>query len=330
MQRLVSGIKPTGGLTLGNYIGAIRHFVEMQRNYETYIFVADMHAITVPQDKEELNRNIKDIIAIYLACGIEHDKATIYIQSENPYHAQLGWILGCNTYLGELNRMTQFKDKNKKEGTTNLTAGFYTYPVLMAADIVMFDADVVPVGDDQKQHVEITRDIAERFNKKYGLTFKVPEPIIPTVGARIKDLQDPTKKMSKSDDDHRGSILLLDPSDIIRKKVMSAVTDSENKIYFNEATKPGISNLITIYSTLSNMSIKEVEKKYIDSNYGTFKKEVADIIIDTIEPIQMKYKDILASSLVDEVLDKGLAKALEISKKKCLEAQMKVGLGRNK
>jgi tryptophanyl-tRNA synthetase len=266
MERLVSGIKPTGGLTLGSYIGAIKQFIELQNNYESYVFVADMHAITVPQIKDELQRNIKDMVAIYLACGLDPKHTTIYIQSENPYHAQLSWILGCHTYLGELNRMTQFKDKNQKDGGSNLSCGLFTYPVLMASDIVLYDADIVPVGEDQKQHVELTRNIAERFNNKYGYTFKVPKPIIPKEGARIKDLQNPTKKMSKSDDDHRGCILLLDEEDAIRKKIMSAVTDSDNKIYFDEENKPGISNLMTIYATLNNMTIKEVEQKFEDSN----------------------------------------------------------------
>ncbi|MDD4643802.1 MAG: tryptophan--tRNA ligase, partial [Bacilli bacterium] len=224
MKRLVSGLKPTGGLTLGSYIGAIRQFIELQKNYESYVFVADMHAITTPQDKEELRKNIKDMVAIYLACGLDPNHTTIYIQSENPYHAQLSWILECHTYLGELNRMTQFKDKSQKIGKNTISCGLYTYPVLMASDIIIYDADIVPVGEDQKQHVELTRDITERFNKKYGDVFKVPMSIIPKEGARIKDLQDPTKKMSKSDDVHRGCILILDEEDVIRKKIMGAVT----------------------------------------------------------------------------------------------------------
>lgn len=328
MERLISGIKPTGGLTLGSYIGAIKQYVELQRDYESYVFVADMHAITVPQDRDELRKNIKDIVAVYIACGLDPEETTIYIQSENPYHAQLSWILECHTYLGELNRMTQFKDKNQKEGNQNLSCGLYTYPVLMASDIIIYDADIVPVGEDQKQHVELTRNVAERFNNKYGYTFKVPKPVVPKEGARIKDLQDPTKKMSKSDEDHKGCILLLDDEIIIRKKIMSAVTDSDNKVHFDEQNKPGISNLMTIYGSLSNISIEEVEDKFKDSNYGTFKKEVADAVVNTLIPIQKRYNEIINSSLIDDVLDRGIKKVREMAKNKCLDVQKKIGLGR--
>jgi tryptophanyl-tRNA synthetase len=224
--------------------------------------------------------------------------------------------------------MTQFKDKNQKEGSTNLSCGLYTYPVLMASDIVLYDADIVPVGEDQKQHVELTRDIVERFNKRYGYTFKVPNPIIPKSGARIKDLQNPTRKMSKSDEDQRGCILLLDEEDIIRKKIMSAVTDSDNSIYFDEDNKPGISNLMTIYASLNDLSIKEVEEKYKNSNYGTFKKEVADSVIALLKPIQEKYKYIIKSAMVDEVLDMGAEKVIKLAREKCELAQKRVGLGR--
>lgn len=328
MERLVSGIKPTGGLTLGSYIGAIKQFVELHKSYESYIFVADMHAITTPQEKKELRNNIRDMVAIYLACGLEPDNATIYIQSENPYHAQLSWILECNTYLGELNRMTQFKDKNRKEGSKSLSCGLYTYPVLMASDIILYDADVVPVGEDQKQHVELTRNIVERFNNKYGSTFKMPRPIIPEAGARIKDLQNPKMKMSKSDSDSRGCILLLDEENVIRKKIMSAVTDSDNKIIFDEENKPGISNLMMIYASLKDIKLDEVERKFVNSNYGEFKKAVADAVINTLKPIQEKYKEIINSSLIDEILNKGIEKVIPLAKDKCLEVQEKIGLGR--
>jgi tryptophanyl-tRNA synthetase len=224
--------------------------------------------------------------------------------------------------------MTQFKDKAQKRDSQVLSCGLYTYPVLMASDILLYDADIVPVGEDQKQHVELTRNIAERFNKKYGDTFKVPKPIIPKEGARIKDLQNPTKKMSKSDEDHRGSILLLDEEEVVRKKIMSAVTDSDNKIYFDEDAKPGISNLMTIYATLRNMNMKEVEEKFKDSNYGTFKREVADAVIDTLKPIQDKYKEIINSTLIDEVLNRGIEKVEGMAREKCRLVQEKVGLGR--
>lgn len=328
MERLVSGIKPTGGLTLGSYIGAVKQYVELQNEYESYIFIADLHAITVPQKREDLHNNIKDVVAIYLACGINTDKTTIYIQSENPYHADLSWILECNTYLGELNRMTQFKDKKQKESSSNLSCGLYTYPVLMASDIILYDADIVPVGEDQKQHVELCRDIAERFNNKYGMTFKVPKPIIPTSGARIKDLQNPTKKMSKSDDDARGCILLLDDENTIRSKIKAAVTDSESKIYHDEDLKPGISNLMTIYAVLTDMTIEEVEEKFKDANYGTFKNSVADVVVKTLKPIQERYNEIIKSSLIDEVLDKGIEKVIPMAKEKCEAVKKQIGLGR--
>ena len=226
--------------------------------------------------------------------------------------------------------MTKIKVKNQKEGKNNLSCGLYTYPVLMASDIIIYDADIVPVGEDQKQHVELTRNIAERFNNKYGNTFKVPRPIIPKEGARIKDILDPTKKMSKSDDDHRGCIMMLDEESVIRKKIMGAVTDSDNKIIFDEEKKPGISNLITIYSALSNLSFKEVEEKFRDSNYGTFKREVADVVVKTLEPIQKKYNELINSTLIDEVLDNGIKKVTAMAKKKCEEVQERVGLGRQK
>lgn len=328
MERLVSGIKPTGGLTLGSYIGAIKQFIELQNKYESYVFVADLHAITVPQDREELRKNIKEMVGLYLACGLDYNNTTIYIQSENPYHTELSWILSCNTYLGELNRMTQYKDKKQKDTGDSLSTGFYTYPVLMASDIILYDADIVPVGEDQKQHVELTRDIVDRFNNRYGNTFKVPKPVIPESGARIKDLQNPTKKMSKSDADIRGCILLLDDNEVITKKIMSAVTDSDNKIYFDEINKPGISNLMTIYSSLSNMTLEEVANKYKDSNYGTFKREVADIVIKTLEPIREKYNEISNSSLIDEVLDAGIYKVIKMAQDKLKQVKGSIGLGR--
>lgn len=328
MKRLVSGLKPTGGLTLGSYIGAIRQFIELQKNYESYVFVADMHAITTPQDKEELRKNIKDMVAIYLACGLDSNHTTIYIQSENPYHAQLSWILECHTYLGELNRMTQFKDKSQKIGKNTISCGLYTYPVLMASDIIIYDADIVPVGEDQKQHVELTRDITERFNKKYGDVFKVPMSIIPKEGARIKDLQDPTKKMSKSDDDHRGCILILDEEDVIRKKIMGAVTDSDNKIYFDEKNKPGLSNLMNIYGALCNMNMDEIQEKFKDSNYGDFKREIADVVVSTLKPIQEKYDEFINSSIIDEVLDEGIKKVIPMAREKFMQVQKLIGLGR--
>ncbi len=286
MARLVSGIKPSGGITLGNYIGAISQFIKLQEEHELFCFIADMHSITVPQDKQELRKRIKDIAAIYIACGLDPEKNTIFIQSEVPAHAQMGWMLECHTYIGELNRMTQYKDKAQKQGTDGLTSGLYTYPALMAGDILLYDAEYVPVGADQKQHVELTRDIANRINNRYGDFFVVPEPIIPKAGARIMDLQDPTKKMSKSDDNDKGYIMLLDDINRIKKKIKSAVTDSEGKIYFDVENKPGISNLLTIYSVITGRTIDELVEQYKDSGYGDFKGDLADELANFIAPIQ--------------------------------------------
>ena len=328
MKRLVSGLKPTNCLTLGNYIGAIKQFIKMQEDYESYVFVADLHAITVFQDPIELRNSIRSMVALYIACGLDYNKTTIYIQSENLYHTNLSWLLECNSYMGELSRMTQYKDKKGKQNDNVITCGLFTYPVLMAADIIIYDADVVPVGEDQKQHVEITRDIANRFNNKYGTTFKIPEPVIPKQGARIKDLQDPTKKMSKSEAINKGSVLLLEDLGNIRKKIMAAVTDSDSVVAFDETNKPGISNLMTIYSVLTNKTINEVTEEFKGANYGTFKKAVADEVVNLLEPIQNKYNEIINSSLVDEILDKGIKKTNEMAKAKYDLARIKVGLGR--
>jgi len=327
MKRMVSGIQPSGSLTLGNYIGAIKQFINFQNEYEMFIFIADLHAITIKQDKN-LNQKIKSLLALYLACGLDPNKNTIFIQSDNPYHTQLSWILECHTYIGELSRMTQFKDKSKNQKQESISTALFTYPVLMASDIIIYDAYAVPVGEDQKQHVEITRDIAERMNKKYGKLFEVPIPIIPKVGARIKNLQDPTKKMSKSaPEDDKGTIFLLDDVNIIRKKIMSAVTDSDNKIKYDEKNKPGISNLIDIFSSLTNESIDKVEEKFKNSNYSEFKKAVADVVINTLEPIQQKYQEILNSDVIDKTLAKGIEKVLFLAQEKCKIVQEKIGLG---
>lgn len=328
MKRLVSGIQPTGELTLGNYIGALKQFINLQDEYETYLFIADLHAITIQQDKELLKKRIKDRLALYLACGLDHQKVIIFLQSENPYHAQLSWLLSCHTYLGELKRMTQFKDKAKKQKKDTVTGGLFTYPILMASDILLYDANIVPVGEDQKQHLELTRDLAIRFNNRYGKTFKIPEPIIPKIGAKIKNLQNPKEKMSKSDPLDKGNIFLLDSPDIIKDKIKRAVTDSDCKINYDVLNKPGLSNLITIYAALSNMSIKEVVQKYQQANYGEFKNEVANIIIETLKPIQEKYKTIINSNLIDEILDEGIKKVTPLAMKKCLTVQQKIGLSR--
>ena len=325
-MRILTGLQPSGSLTLGNYIGAIKQMVKYQDEYESFIFVADLHAITVPQNPEELRKNIKSLIAIYLASGLDKDKNTIFIQSENIYHSNMSWLLECLTPYGELGRMTQFKDKSLKH--QNFGAGLLTYPVLMASDILLYDADFVPTGIDQKQHVELARNIAERVNKKYGDIFKLPEPLIPKDGAKICDLQEPTKKMSKSTENPKGVIYLLDTEDAIRKKIMSAVTDSDNEIKYDPDTKPGISNLINIYTSLSGMKVEEVVDKFKDSNYGTFKRAVADLVVETLIPIQEKYQEIINSPELDKILDEGRDKTVEIARRKYLELRDRMGLGR--
>lgn len=327
MEKIITGLQPTGSITLGNYIGAIKQMVEYQDKFESYIFIADMHAITVPQDPNELSKNIRELLAIYLACGIDPKKNVIFLQSENIYHANMSFVLECLTPFGLLGRMTQFKDKSKKH--ENFSAGLLTYPVLMASDILLYDVDYVPVGKDQKQHVELARDIAEMVNKKYNTNiFKLPNPLIPKEGAKIMDLVDPSKKMSKSADNKKGIILLLDDEKDIRKKIMSATTDSEMKVRYDEENKPGISNLITIYSVLSELTIEEVEIKFKDSNYGTFKSEVANVVVETLKPIKEKFNKLINSNKLDEILDEGKKKTMEIAGRKYQELKKVVGIHR--
>ena len=326
MKRILTGLKPSGELTLGSLIGGIRETVKMQDEYDSFIFVPDMHSITVKQDPKLLNERIRKNVALYIASGIDPEKNTIYLQSENLYHANLSWILECTTYMGEASRMTQYKDKSSKG--ESVTVGLFTYPILMASDILLYDADLVPVGIDQKQHVELTRNIAERFNNTYGNTFKVPEPLIPKVGAKIMDLQDPTKKMSKSDETYKGVILLLDDEKTIRKKIMSAVTDSDNKVYYDTINKPGISNLLTIYASLKNIKIEETEEYFKDYNYGNLKREVADLVVEVLMDIQNKYNELVNSNKIEEILNNGKNKTNQIAKEKMEEVFSKVGLGR--
>ena len=326
MKKILTGLKPTGELTLGNYIGAIKQMQKLQDQYESYLFVADLHALTIPQDPNELRRRIKDFLALYIACGIDPKKNMIYLQSENEYIPAISWLLECSTYYGEASRMIQFKEKSKQH--KNFSVGLLTYPVLMAADILYADIDFVPVGIDQKQHVELARDIAIRFNKVYGDTFVIPEPLISEVGIKIKDLKDPSKKMSKSEENPNGVIALLDDEKSIRKKIMGATTDSEMNVHFDEVNKPGISNLMNIYSALSKKTIKEIEKEFEGQNYGTFKKKIADIVVETLIPIQERYHELLNSDELDLILDEGIAKSKEIAKNKYIEMKKKMGLER--
>lgn len=325
-KKMLTGLQPTGVITLGNYIGAIKQMVQMQGMYDSYLFIADMHAITVAQDALELSKNIRSLLALYIACGIDPNMHTIFLQSENLYHANVSWMLECNTYYGELSRMTQFKDKSKKN--VNFSSALLTYPVLMASDILIYDIDYVPVGGDQKQHVELARDIAIRFNKKYGETFKVPEPLITKNGTKIMDLQDPYHKMSKSSENQKGVIRLLDDEKTIRKKIMSATTDSGTSISFDVENKPGISNLINIYSSLTGLSISSIEDKYKDSNYGTFKSELADIVVDELMKIQSRYYELIESDELDKILDDGVKKTNDIASKKYDLMKQKIGIHR--
>lgn len=322
---MLSGIKPTGQLTLGNYIGALRNFVKYQDDYEMIVFIANLHCITEYQEPEQLKKNLTDAVALYLACGLDPEKATIFLQTDVHEHAELGYIMACNTYLGELNRMTQFKDKTAK-GEKNLTAGLYTYPCLMAADILLYNADYVPVGEDQKQHVELTRDLAIRFNNKYSKIFTVPEPLVAKVGARIMSLQDPSKKMSKSDETNKGCIYLLDDLKVARKKIMSAVTDSVGVIQLDKENQPGLYNLIEIASSLTNRSMEDIVLEFHDQGYGKLKGYVADVVCAELEKIQTRYNEILASHTLEKVLEEGAKKAEKIAYKTLVDVKKQVGL----
>lgn len=324
MERMLSGIKPTGRLTLGNYIGAISQFVKYQDEYELYIFIANQHAITVPIEAKELRQNTKDLVALYLASGLDPEKVTIFLQSDVSAHAKLGWVMTCMSYMGELQRMTQYKDKTAK-GETGITAGLFTYPSLMAADILLYDAKYVPVGIDQKQHVELARNLAERFNNRYSDTFVIPEPLMTTVGQKIYSLQDPTKKMSKSEANPKGTIDLLDDPSAARKKIMSAVTDSLGIIQYDPEHQPGLANLLTIQSVLSQEPIDSIVNRYQGKGYGELKREIGQTVYDFLSNLQAKYKDVLDRKIVDQVLQNGAQKASSIANKKIQKVYRKVG-----
>lgn len=324
MERMLSGIKPTGRLHLGNYIGAISQFVKYQDEYEMYIFIANQHAITVPTDPKALRQNTKDLIALYLAAGLDPEKCTLFLQSDVDAHVKLGWVFTCLTYMGELQRMTQYKDKTAK-GETGITDGLFTYPCLMAADILLYDADYVPVGQDQKQHVELTRHLAERFNNRYSETFVVPQPLETKVGKKIFSLQDPTKKMSKSETDTKGTIDLLDDPAVARKKIMSAVTDSVGIIQYDPESQPGLANLLTIQSVLANEPIKDIVKRYEGKGYGELKKEIGQTVFDFLTDLQAKYKKIIESNVIDQILEEGAKKASYVANKKIRKVYKKIG-----
>ena len=324
MDKVLSAIKPTGQLTLGNYIGALKNFPKYQEDNDVLIFIADYHALTLPIDPQVLYTNTRDICAFYLAAGLDPEKCTIFLQSQVPAHAELATILGNYVHMGELSRMTQFKDKSRSLNEKNIGLGLFTYPVLMASDIVLYQAKKIPVGEDQKQHVELTRDIVERFNHIYGEILVKPEPVISKVGARIMSLSDPTKKMSKSDP--KGDIFLKDDLAVIRKKIMQAKTDTGCEVNFDRENKPGISNLLTIYASLKEISIEEAEKEFVGANYGTFKKAVADVTVDILGAFQKRYYEIINSDLIDKVLKSGAIKARELSSKTLNDVKRAIGL----
>lgn len=322
---IFSGAQPSGKLTLGNYLGAIKNWKELQEDYNCYYSVVDLHAITVPQEAKNLRANTMQLLAQYMASGLDPEKNTIFIQSHVSCHTELMWILNTMTYMGELSRMTQFKDKSQKS-EANLNAGLFTYPVLMAADILLYQTDLVPVGEDQKQHLELARDLANRFNNRYSPTFKVPEPYIPKAGARVMSLQEPTKKMSKSDENENGYILLVDDADTIRRKIKRSVTDSVGVVRYSDE-QPGIKNLLDIYSKLDNKPIEDVVAMYEGKGYGDFKNDVAEVIVETLKPIKDQYEYLLSNKdYLEDIYAKGAQKAEYQARKTLRKVYKKVGL----
>ena len=321
---LLSGIQPSGHLCIGNYLGALKNWVNLQESHDSIFLVVDMHALTVRQNPAELRQRCLSYVAQYIACGIDPEKSTIVIQSHVPQHAELMWILSTLTYMGELNRMTQFKDKSKKHAA-NINAGLFTYPILMASDILLYQADLVPVGADQKQHLELARDLAIRFNSTYSDTFVVPEPCIPKTGARIMSLQEPEKKMSKSDDNLNNLIAILDSADIVKRKIKRAVTDSGSEVKMDKS-RPGISNLVQLYSLITDLSVKEVESQYSGKMYSDFKTDLGNVIAEFLEPIQKKYNEISKDkAYLESVLEKGAENAFYRGRKTLSKVYRKVG-----
>ena len=324
---IFSGVQPSGNITLGNYLGAIKNWVDIQDDYHCCFAIMDLHSITVRQQPSELRKRTLDLLKLYIACGIDPEKNLMFIQSHNPAHAELAWILNCYTYMGELSRMTQFKDKSAKHAD-NINAGLFTYPVLMAADILLNQADLVPVGKDQMQHIEICRDIANRFNGIYGDVFKIPEGYIPKAGAKVMSLQDPLKKMSKSDENPKAYVSMLDDFNVIAKKIKSAVTDSEGVIEYreNEDTKAGINNLLTIMAAVTNKTPQEIALEYSAQGYGTFKNDVAEAVVEKIRPIREKYDKLSDDKqyLVD-IYTRGAEQARRISDRTLKKVYKKVG-----
>ncbi|MZQ84550.1 tryptophan--tRNA ligase [Paenibacillus sp. 5J-6] len=323
MKRVLSGMQSSGQLTIGNYIGALRNYVKLQHLHRCYFMVVDMHAITVPQDPAALKEQTESIAALYIAAGLDPNKASIFLQSHVHAHAELGWIMTTLTHMGELERMTQFKDKS--EGKESVGAGLFTYPSLMAADILLYNADLIPVGDDQKQHLELTRDLANRFNNRFGDMFVMPQPYMPEIGARIMSLDDASKKMSKSSPNAGSYIAMLDEPSVIRKKLSRAVTDSGREVKYDPQNKPEVSNLISIYSHFAEMSVVEIEAKYDGQGYGPFKKDLAEQIVAVLEPIQQRYHEIRKSGEIFDILKKGAQEAAEVANETLLEVKKRMG-----
>ena len=322
---ILSGIKPSGDLTLGNYLGAIKNWVKLQDEYDCYFFIADLHAITVKQVPAELRKRSLEVLATYVAAGIDPKKNTMFIQSHVPAHCEASWLLTCNSYMGELSRMTQYKDKSKNKEGDSISAGLFSYPILMAADVLLYQADLVPVGADQVQHLELARNIAERFNRAYSPTFKVPDAYVGKAGAKIMDLQNPMKKMSKSEENPNGYILILDPPEVIRRKVARAVTDSLGQVKYCDE-QPGVKNLMTILSTITGMTMDEIEAKYEGQGYAQFKTDVAEAIVGELEPIQCRIKELLEDKKqLEEIYTAGAEKAAYIAGKTLRKMQKKIG-----
>lgn len=325
MGRVFSGVQPTGNIHLGNYLGALKQFVELQDDNECIYCIVDLHAITVEQDPEELKEHILDVAALYLAIGIDPKKSIVFVQSTVPGHTELSWLLTCSSYTGELSRMTQFKDKGK--GKESAPTGLFMYPVLMAADILLYDTDIVPVGIDQKQHIELTRDLCNRVNNKYGETFVLPEGRYLKEGAKIMALDEPTKKMSKSAENELSRISLLDDEAKIKKAIMRATTDSDGTIKFDQENKPGISNLMNIYTAFSDLSIEDIEKKYEGKGYGDFKKDLVEILVNGLAPIKQRFEEIRYSDELIEILKDGANRANAIAEKVVERTKKNMGVG---
>ena len=325
MKRVFSGVQPTGNIHIGNYLGASKQCVELLEDNDCLYCIVDLHSITVPQDPKALRKSILDVAALYLAVGVDPKKSTVFVQSDVSGHAELSWVLTCNAYTGELSRMTQFKQKSR--GQESAPAGLFTYPILMAADILLYDTDIVPVGNDQKQHIELTRDLAMRINNKYGKTFVVPDGRFLKAGARIMSLDDPGSKMSKSAENIHSRISLLDEPGKIKKSIMKATTDSEGTIRFDIEEKPGVSNLLTIYSVFSGIEIKDIEKKYEGCGYGDFKKDLVDVVTESLAPIQKCFREIRESRELLDTLREGAEKAGAIAEKTMRRVKDKFGLG---